>query len=91
VARGRQHYSWSLARGSGSYSTVRLRPGGTAHFDITYVPIASGNIDSITVTKMVITPPNDETQAGLTWTPFVLLQDGATHPGTYISPIVPGS
>ncbi len=34
---------------------------------------------------------NDDTQAGLAWGPFVQLQDGARHPGTYISPIMPGS
>jgi Protein of unknown function (DUF4232) len=91
VARGQQDYSWSLARRSGGYSRVRLRPGGTAHFDVTYLPISSGNINSITVAKMVITPPDGDTQAELTWSPFMLLQDKATHAGTYISPIVPGS
>ena len=91
VARGKQNYSWSLARRSGRYSKVRLKPGGTAHFDVIYLPTSSGNIDNITVTKMVITPPKDTTQAELTWSPFVLLQDKAAHPGTYISPIVPGS
>ena len=91
VARGKQNYSWSLARRSGRYSKVRLKPGRTAHFDVIYLPTSSGNIDNITVTKMVITPPKDTTQAELTWSPFVLLQDKAAHPGTYISPIVPGS
>ena len=91
VARGKQNYSWSLARRSGRYPKVRLKPGATAHFDVIYLPTSSGNIDNITVTKMVITPPKDTTQAELTWSPFVLLQDKAAHPGTYISPIVPGS
>ena len=91
VARGQQNYSWVLTRRSGGYSTVRLRPGGTAHFDVTYLPISPGNINSITVTKMMITPPNGGAQAELTWSPFMLLQDKATHAGTYISPIVPGS
>jgi hypothetical protein len=91
VAKGQQDYSWPLARHSGSHSKVRLQPGRTAHFDVTYVPTSSGNIDSITVTTMVITPPDDVTHAELAWAPFVLLQDGATHPGTYISPVVPGS
>jgi hypothetical protein len=70
---------------------VRLRPGGTAHFDVTYLPAPSGNINSMTVTKMVITRPKDSTHTELTWAPFVLLQDGATHPGTYVSPVVSGS
>ena len=91
VARGKQNYSWSLARLPGRHSKVRLKPGGTAHFEVVYLPTSSGNINNITVTKMVITPPNDYTQAEVTWSPFVLLQDKATHPGTYISPIVSGS
>jgi Protein of unknown function (DUF4232) len=91
VARGQQDYSWPLGRRSGGHSEVTVAPGGTAHFDVTYLPISSGNINSITVTKMVITPPDASTQAELPWSPFVLLQDGATHPGTYISPIVSGS
>lgn len=91
VARGQQNYRWPLARRSRRYSKVRLQPGGTAHFDVIYLPTTSGNINSITVTKMVITPPKDDTQAELAWGPFVQLQDGARHPGTYISPIVSGS
>jgi hypothetical protein len=91
VARGQQNYRWSLARRSGGHQKVRLRPGGTAHFDVTYLPAPSGNINSITVTKMMITPPNDVTHAELTWAPFLMLQDGARHPGTYVSPVESGS
>jgi hypothetical protein len=89
VADGQQDYTWSLVRSSAIYSGVTLQPGQTAHFDLLYLP---GNADSsdITVSKMVITPPNDFTQAELTWNQDVLLQDGATHPGTYITPIVSG-
>jgi hypothetical protein len=90
VARGKQDYSWSLARRPGRHSKVWLKPGRTAHFDVVYLPTSSGNINNITVTKMVITPPNVHTQAELTWSPFVLLQDKAKHPGTYVSPIVSG-
>jgi Protein of unknown function (DUF4232) len=77
VARGKQNYSWSLARRPGRHSKVRLKPGGTAHFNVIYLPSSSGNINSLTVTKMVITPPNAFTQAELTWSPFVLLQESA--------------
>jgi hypothetical protein len=91
VARGKQNYSWSLARRLGRHSKVRLKPGGTAHFDVMYLPSSSGNINNMTVTRMLITPPKAVTQAALAWSPFVLLQDGAAHPGTYISPIAPGS
>jgi hypothetical protein len=36
----------------------------------------------------VVTPPNETTSVSLAW-PWspVLLQDGATHPGTYVGPI----
>jgi hypothetical protein len=45
----------------------------------------------MTVARMVITPPGAHAQAELSWSPFVLLPDKATHPGTYVSPIVSGS
>ena len=91
VARGKQNYSLSLARRSGPHSKVRLKPGMTAHFDVIYLPTTSGNIDNMTVAKMVITPPGAHAQAELSWSPFVLLPDEAIHPGTYVSPIVSGS
>jgi hypothetical protein len=91
VARGKQDYSWSLARRSGPHSKVRLEPGKTAHFDVSYLPTTSGNIDNMTVVKMMITPPGAHADAELSWSPFVLLPDKAAHPGTYVSPIVSGS
>jgi Domain of unknown function (DUF4232) len=90
TANGQQDYTWSLERQSASYSTVRLQPGETAHFGLIYLPGTSASTD-ITVTKLVMTPPNDYTQAELTWNQSVVLQDGATHPGTYITPVVAGS
>jgi hypothetical protein len=39
----------------------------------------------------VITPPNDFTHAEVTWKQSVLLQDAATHPGTFITPVAPGA
>ena len=91
AANGKQDYAWPLLRSSASYSKVTLQPGGTAHFDLTYLPGVSGDGTNITVAKIVITPPNDYTQAEVTWSQPVLLQDGATHPGTYITPVVSGS
>lgn len=90
TASGQQDYTWSLERQSASYSTVTLQPGGTAHFGLVYLPGNSASTD-ITVTKLVMTPPNDYTQAELTWSQSVVLQDGATRPGTYITPVVAGS
>ena len=89
--KGKKNYSWSLARESVRYSTVTLKPGGTAHFNLIYLPAAPGDGINISVTTIVITPPNDDKHAELTWHQSVLLQDGATHPGTYISPVMPGA
>jgi hypothetical protein len=91
VANGQQNYRWSLERQVVHYAKVTLQPGGTAHFNLIYLPAASGDSTDISVDKLVITPPNDYTQAELTWNQSVLLQDGATRPGTYISPVMPGA
>ena len=100
VADGQENYTWPLVRSSASYarsshqgiSKVTLKPGGTAHFDLRYLPGAPGHGNKlISVHKMVITPPNDYTQAELTWRRYVILQDAATHPGTYIMPVMSGS
>jgi hypothetical protein len=90
AANGQQDFTWSLVRQSAPYSAVTLEPGQTGHFSLIYLPGTSDSTD-ITVSKLVITPPNAYTQAELTWNQSVLLQDGATHPGTYITPVVAGS
>jgi hypothetical protein len=91
AANGQQNFSWSLQRLSASYAQVTLQPGGTAHFNLVYQPSASGDAGDITVDKLVLTPPNSFTQADVTWNQSVLLQDGATHPATYITPVVSGA
>ena len=91
AANGQQDYSWSMARSSASYGRVTLQPGGTAHFDLDYLPDSSSSSADMAVVKLVITPPNTYTQAEVTWSQSVLLQDGATHPGTYITPVVSGT
>jgi len=90
LANGQQDFTWSLVRQSVSYSVVTLQPGGTAHFGLIYLPGTSASSD-IAVNRLVMTPPNDYTQAELTWNQSVVLQDAATHPGTYITPVVAGS
>jgi Protein of unknown function (DUF4232) len=100
VANGQQNYTWSMARASASFASqshqgiakVTLRPGQTAHFQLRYLPGTPGDGSNlIRVVKMVITPPDDFTQAQLTWNQDVILQDGATHPGTFILPVVAGA
>ena len=90
VANGQQNYTWPLARQSVSYAAVTLRPGETGHFSLIYLPGNAASSD-MAVTKLIITPPNDYTQAEVTWNQSVVLQDAATHPGTYITPVVADS
>jgi hypothetical protein len=91
TVNGKKNYSWSLVRQSLHYSTVTLEPGGVSHFNLVYLPALPGDGININVTTIVITPPNDYKHSELTWRHSVLLQDGATHPGTYISPVMPGA
>jgi hypothetical protein len=88
---GQQSYRWSLVRQSVAYAKVTPQPRQAAHFNLTYLPAAMGSGDNITVAKIVITPPNDFTQAEVTWNESLILQDGATSPGTYIGPVVAGA
>jgi Protein of unknown function (DUF4232) len=91
VAQGQSNYRWSLERSSASTAAVTLAPGGVAHFDLMYLPAAASGSSDITVTQLEVTPPNTYTSANVTSSASIVLQDGATHPGTYISPIVSGS
>lgn len=91
AANGKQDYSWPLERSSASYSRVTLQPGASAHFGLVYLPAAAGDSSDITVAKIMLTPPNTFSHTELTWSQKVLLQDGATHPGTYITPVTTGS
>ena len=88
---GQKNYSWPLTRSSATYSTVTLKAGDSAHFDLVYLPFAAGDGTELAVTKIVLTPPNTTSQASLTWSQPVLLQDAATHPGTWITPVTAGS
>jgi hypothetical protein len=40
---------------------------------------------------VIITPPDDYAQASVTWNQGILLQDAATHPGTWIQPVRSGA
>jgi hypothetical protein len=90
TANGQANYSWSLVRQSARYSAVTLQPGGTAHFGLVYLPGTSASTD-IAVSTLVMTPPNDYSHTELTWNQSVVLQDAATRPGTYVTPVVAGS
>jgi hypothetical protein len=77
--------TWSLTRQAANYQVITLHPGDTTDFSITFLPDPNGKWTPRTVT---VTPPNETTSVTLTW-PWgpVLLQDGATHPGTYVGAI----
>jgi len=87
TASGDSDYTWPLGRDSESYSKITLQAGESAYFGIKYLPWTSGDSAPINVVKIVLTPPNTTTSVTLPWSASVLLQDEATHPGTYLTPI----
>ncbi|MFD7167114.1 DUF4232 domain-containing protein [Streptomyces violascens] len=80
---------WSLTRGTAETpKTVTVRPNATTTFTIFYLPFSKGDGQEFKPKSIVITPPNETHSHTLPWDfSSVLLQDGATHPGTYISPV----
>ncbi|RCH66069.1 DUF4232 domain-containing protein [Streptomyces sp. SDr-06] len=80
---------WSLTRYTAeSPSTVTVRPGATTTFNIFYLPFSKGAGQEFQPKSIVVTPPNETHAHTLPWDfSSVLLQDGATHPGTYVSPV----
>ena len=86
---------WSLTRQSKSVGTVTLKPGAKASFDITYLPFDadnSGGSVAFKAASILVTPPGETHSATLKWDGFadVMDQSGATHPGTYVGPVVAG-
>lgn len=79
--------SYSLPRAGEEPTAVVVKPGGTAHTVITWLPG-----DSWTPTDIVVTAPDETTSTTLKWDQGpVSRQDGATRPGTYVHPVAPGS
>jgi hypothetical protein len=90
------NHRWSLGRQSTDFAAVPLAPGATAHFVLTYLAGDPGAdpktmARGLSVREILVTPPDDTEHATLPWTAAVLLQDEATHPGTFIGPILPGA
>ncbi|MFJ9714144.1 DUF4232 domain-containing protein [Streptomyces sp. NPDC101234] len=80
--------SWSLTRNSATPKKITLAAGSSATFTITYLPWTQGSGTEFKATSVVVTPPNETTSTTLAWPGgSVLLQDGATHPGTYTGPV----
>lgn len=89
-ANGKSDYDWPLGRDSEHYSKFTLKAGESAYFGIKYLPWASGDGTKIDVAKIKLTPPNTTTTVTLSFSAAILLQDAATHPGTYLTPIALG-
>ncbi|MBY8880306.1 DUF4232 domain-containing protein [Actinacidiphila acidipaludis] len=80
---------WSLSRQTSvSPRAVTVAPGASTSFTVTYMPYSAGSGQQIDVKTIVITPPNETHSTDLPWEfQPVLLQDGATHPATYVGPV----
>ena len=89
-ASGQSNYTWPLTRDSESYSEIVVKPGESAYFGIKYLPWASGDGTEINVANIVLTPPNTTTSVTLPWSASIELQDAATAPGTYLTPVALG-
>ncbi|WP_344073760.1 DUF4232 domain-containing protein [Streptomyces crystallinus] len=81
--------TWSLVRQTAERPhRVTVRPGATTTFTIYYLPYTQGSGNEFRPTRMVVTPPGETHSHTLRWpVGSILLQDGATHPGTYVSPV----
>jgi len=90
-ASGQSNYTWPLTRDSEGYSEITVKPGESAYFGIKYLPWASGDGAEINVANIVLTPPNTTTSITLPWSASVELQDAATAPGTYLTPVALGN
>lgn len=80
---------WSLSRQtSAAPHAVTLARGASTSFTITYMPFSPGSGQQLDVKTIVITPPNETHSTDVPWEfQPVLLQDGATHPATYVGPV----
>ncbi|MEU6194114.1 DUF4232 domain-containing protein [Streptomyces sp. NPDC047061] len=79
---------WSLPRTNATPKRVTLANGASTSFPITFLVPAQGESTDFTPTTVVITAPNQRTSYDLSWHGgAVVLQDGATHPGSFIGPV----
>jgi hypothetical protein len=79
---------WPLTRSGKTAAKIDAEPGVSVQFDITYLPWTKGSGTKFQPTSAVVTLPDETTSTTLKW-PWgpVLLQDAATHPGTYVGPV----
>ncbi|MFK0282215.1 DUF4232 domain-containing protein [Streptomyces sp. NPDC090499] len=79
---------WSLPRTNTTPKRVTLANGAATNFAITFLVPGQGDSSDFTPTTVVVTAPNQRTSFDLPWHGgAVVLQDGATHPGSFIGPV----
>jgi hypothetical protein len=83
---------YELPRASATPRTVDVAPGGSAHAVIQLL-VASPGTSTWTPTKVLVTPPDAAGQLIASWPSEVALQrqDAATHPATFVGPVLPGA
>jgi hypothetical protein len=86
---------YTLRDQSGSAENVRLGPGGRAHAVLTWLPSSLAVTRRWTPDYLRVVVRTNRGQSFPMAVPWrygsVERQDGATHPGTYIGPINPGT
>lgn len=82
--------TWDLVRTNARIRPVVLRPGEHTEADLTFLPDQSAA--GWEIANLAVTPQNTTGTQVLTW-PLgkIVKQDAATHPGTCIDPVQPGS
>ncbi|MEV7119343.1 DUF4232 domain-containing protein [Kitasatospora griseola] len=82
--------TWNLTRFQGVQpEQVTLQPGGKAYVTINYLPFSGDGGAEFKVQKIVLTPPDDTHQLTVEWSGASPQdQSGATHPGTYVRPVI---
>jgi hypothetical protein len=85
----------SLVRTPDKPARLVLASGGQAHANLTYLAGPDPTCDSggpWTPSTLTITPPDETTSVQLQWTGGSVddCQSGATHPGSYIGPVIAG-
>lgn len=90
-------YSVPRPNADAAQKRYTLGPGQKATATLTYLIYTPGSTGSLgsttwTPTQVVTTPPGDTHQLVTPWTSAdtVLRQDSATHPGTFVGPLVAG-
>jgi hypothetical protein len=85
----------SLARTPAKPARVTLGPGGQAHAVLTYLAGPDPTCDAggpWIPSTLTITPPDDTTSVQIPWPGGSVddCQTGATHPGSYVGPMIAG-